>query len=188
MTPKFRNCAQGGRKEQKYGIYMWVSLMAEQIKNTLYISVQFSQSLSRVRLFVTPRTTKHQASLSITTPEVHSNPCPLSRWYYPPSHPLSSPSPPAFNLFQHQGLFQWVNSSHHVAKVLQFQLSTSVLPVNTQDWSPLGWTGWISLQFKGLSRVFSTPQFKSINSLVLSFLYSPTHTCIHDHWKNHSLD
>ena len=59
----------------------------------------------------------------------------------------------------------------------------SFLPKNTQDWSPLGWTGWIFSQSKGLSRVFSTPQFKSINSLVLSFLYSPTLTSIHDHWK-----
>ena len=65
--------------------------------------------------------------------------------------------------------------------------STSILPMNTQDWSPLGWTGWISLQSKGLSRVFSKSQFKSINS-ALSFLYSPTLTSIHDHWKNHSLD
>ena len=72
-----------------------------------------------------------------------------------PSHPLSPPSPPAPNPSQHHGLFQWVNSSHEVAKVLEFQLSASVLPVNTQDWSPLRWTGWISLQSKGLSRVFS---------------------------------
>ena len=72
-----------------------------------------------------------------------------------PSHPLSSPSPPAFNLSQHQGLFQWVSSLHQLAKVLEFQLQPSVLPMNTQDWSPLGWTGWISLQPKGLSRVFS---------------------------------
>ena len=71
-----------------------------------------------------------------------------------PSHPLSSPSPPAPNPSQHQGLFQWVNSSHEVAKVL-VSASASVLPMNTQDWSPLGWTGWISLQSKGLSGVFS---------------------------------
>ena len=55
-----------------------------------------------------------------------------------PSHPLSSPSPPAPNPSQHQGLFQWVNSSHEVAKVLGVSASASVLPVNTQDWSPLG--------------------------------------------------
>ena len=69
-----------------------------------------------------------------------------------PSHPLSSPSPPALSLSQHQDLFQWVSSSHQVAKV---SAATSVLPVNIQDWSPLRWTGWISLQSKGLSRVFS---------------------------------
>ena len=67
-----------------------------------------------------------------------------------PSHPLLSPSPPTSNLSQHQGLFQWVKSSHEVAKVLEFQL-----PMNTQNWSPLGWAGWTSLQYKGLSRVFS---------------------------------
>ena len=61
-----------------------------------------------------------------------------------PSHPLSSPSPPAPNPSQHQSLFQWVNSLHEVAKVLGFQ-----------GWSPSEWTGWISLQSKGLSRVFS---------------------------------
>ena len=72
-----------------------------------------------------------------------------------PSHPLSSPSPSAPNPSQHQGLFQWVSSLHQVAKVLEFQLQHQILPVNTQDWSPLGWTGWISLQSKGLSRVFS---------------------------------
>ena len=71
-----------------------------------------------------------------------------------PSHPLSSPSPPAFNLSQHQGIFQRVGSSHQVAKVLEFQLQHSVL-LNIQNWFPLGLTDWISLQSKGLSRVFS---------------------------------
>ena len=66
------------------------------------------------------------------------------------SHPLSSPFPPAPSPSQHQSLFQWVNSSHEVAKVLEL-----LLPKNTQNWSPLEWTGWISLQFKELSRVFS---------------------------------
>ena len=65
--------------------------------------------------------------------------------------------------------------------------STSVPPMNTQDWSPLEWTVWISLQSKGLSRVFSTT-VQSINSSALSFLHSPILTFIHDHWKNHSLD
>ena len=72
-----------------------------------------------------------------------------------PSHPLSSPSPTAFNLSQHQGLFKWVSYLHEVAKVLGVSASASVLPMNIQDWFPLGWTGWISLPSKGLSRVFS---------------------------------
>ena len=71
-----------------------------------------------------------------------------------PSHPLSSPSPPAFNLSQHQGLFQWVNSLHQVPKYWSFSFSVSPSN-NTQGWSPSEWTGWISLQSKGLSRVFS---------------------------------
>ena len=102
-----------------------------------------------------------------------------------PFHPLLSPSPPAPNPSQDQGLFQWVDSSMRWPWV---SASASVFQKNTQDWSPLGWTGWISLQSKGLSRVFSSTKFKSINSSALSFLHSPTLTSIHDHWKNHNLD
>ena len=71
-----------------------------------------------------------------------------------PSHPLSSPYPPAPSPSQHQGLFQWINSAWG-GQSIGVSASASVFPVNTQDWSPLGWTGWISLQSKGLSRVFS---------------------------------
>ena len=66
--------------------------------------------------------------------------------------------------------------------------STSVLPINTQDWSHLGWTGGSPCSPRDSQEFSPTPQFKSINSSVLSFLYSPTLTSIHDHWKNHSLD
>ena len=94
-----------------------------------------------------------------------------------PSHPLSSPSPPIFNLSQHQCLFKWVSSSHQVAKLLEFLLS--VLPRNTQDWSPLGWTGWISLQSKGLSRVFSNTTVQKhqfFGTQLSSQSNSPIHT------------
>ena len=124
------------------------------------------------------------------TPGVYPNSCPLSQGIQP-SHPLSSPSPPAFNLSQHQGLFQWVNSLHQVAKVLEFQLQHQSFQRKLQDWSPLEWTGCISVQPVPPrdSQVSSPiPQFKSINSLALSFLYSSTLTSIHDYWKNHSLD
>ena len=72
-----------------------------------------------------------------------------------PSHSLLSPSPLIFNLSQHQGLFKWVSFSHQEAKVLKFQPPASVLPTNIWDWFPLVLTGFISLQSKGLSRVFS---------------------------------
>ena len=71
-------------------------------------------------------------------------------------------------------------------KYCSFSL-VSVLSMNTQDWSPLGWTGWISLLSKELSRVFSNTTVQK-HSLALSFLCNPTLTSIHDHWKNHSLD
>ena len=105
-----------------------------------------------------------------------------------PSHPLSSPSPPATNPSQHQSLFQWVNSSHEVAKVLEFKFS--IIPSKEipglisfrMDWLDL-------LAVQGDSQESSpTPQFKSINSSALSLLHSPTLTSIHDHRKNHSLD
>ena len=71
-----------------------------------------------------------------------------------PSHPLSSPSPPVPNPSQHQSLFQWVNSLHEVAKALEFQPQHQSFQ-RTPNRSPLGWTGWISLQSKTLSRIFS---------------------------------
>ena len=106
-----------------------------------------------------------------------------------PSHPLSSLSPPAPNPSQHQSLFQWVTTSHEVAQSIGVSASASVLPMSTQDWSPLEWTGWVSLQSRGFSQESSpTSQFRSISSSVLSFLHSPTLTFIHEQWKNHSLD
>ena len=105
-----------------------------------------------------------------------------------PSHPLSSPSPPALNLSQHQGLFKWVSSSHQVAKLLEFQLQHQSF-----QWKPrtdLFWEGLVgsTCSPRDSQESSPTPQFKSINSSVLNFLYSPTLTSIHDHWKNHSLD
>ena len=105
-----------------------------------------------------------------------------------PSHPPSSPSPTAFNLFHHQGLFKWVSSSHQVAKVLEFQLQHQSFQ----------WTLRAYLLQDGLvgspcsprdsQESSPTPQFKSINSLVIRFLCSPSLTSIHDYWKNHSLN
>ena len=73
-----------------------------------------------------------------------------------PSHPLSSPSPPTFSLSQQQGLFPWVCPFHQVAKTLELQHQHQSFPMNIQGYFPLGWTGLISLQSTGLSRVFSS--------------------------------
>ena len=105
-----------------------------------------------------------------------------------PSHLLSSPSPPAFNLSQHQGLFKWVNSSQQVAKVLEFQLQHQSFQWTFK--TDLFWDGLVGSPCSpGDSQESSpAPQFKSINSSALGFLYSPTLTSIHDYWKNNSLD
>ena len=105
-----------------------------------------------------------------------------------PSHPLSSPSPPAPNPSQHQSLFKWVSSSHEVAKVLEFQL----------QYQSFQWIFMTYLFYDGLVGSPCSPrdsqessptlQFKSIKSSALSFYYSPTLTSIHDYWKNHSFD
>ena len=126
--------------------------------------------------------------LPVPTPEVHSNSCPSSRWYHPAISssvvPFSScpQSSPAWGSFQMSQLFTSGGQSIGVSA------SASFPPMNTQDWSPLGWTGWISLQSKGLSRVFSNTTVQKHHSSAFSFLYSPTLTSIHDHWKNHSLN
>ena len=103
-----------------------------------------------------------------------------------PSHPLLSPSPPAFNLSQHQDIFQWFSSLHQVAKVLEFQLQhQSFQWIFKTDFLQDGLVG-SPCSPRDSQESSPTPQFKSINSSVLSFLYSPTLTSIHDYWKNHS--
>ena len=72
-----------------------------------------------------------------------------------PSHPLMSPSPPAHKLSQYQGLFKWVSPLHQVTKVLEFQIQHQSFQRTPRTDLPVGWTGWIFLQSKGLSRVFS---------------------------------
>ena len=105
-----------------------------------------------------------------------------------PSHPLSSASPPAPNTSQHQSLFQSVKSSHEVAKVLVFQLlHHSFQRTARADLLQNGLVG-SPCSPRDSQESSPTPQFKSINSSVLSFLHSPTFTSIHDHRKNHSLD
>ena len=111
------------------------------------------QLLSSIWLFVTPWTAAHQASVSIVNSR-YSNSCPSSQWCHPTTSCSIIPFSSCLQSFLYQGLFKWVSSLHQEAKVLEFQFQP-VLPMNIQDWFLLWWTGWISLQSKGLSRVFS---------------------------------
>ena len=117
---------------------------------TLFSEFSSVQLLSRVRLFATPWTTAHQASLPITNSQSLLNPCPLSRWCHPTIWSSVIPffsclqSFPASESFPMSQLFASGGQSIGASS------SASVLPMNTQDWLPLGWTGWISLQSKGL--------------------------------------
>ena len=120
------------------------------------------------------------------SPGVCSNSCPLSQWCY-----LTISSSVASFSFYHQsfpasGSFPYL--SQFVASSGQnITASATALPMNIQDWFPLGLTGLIYLQSKGLSIESSpTPQFKSINPSVVSLPYGPTLTPVHDHRKNHS--
>ena len=155
----------------------------------LTTSVQFSsvQSFSRIRLFATPWIAARQASLS-TTNSLSSLRLTSIESVIPSSHlilcrPLLLPPsiPPSIRVFPESTLrMRW-------PKYWSFSFSV-FLPKKPQGWSPSEWTGWISLQSKKLSRVFSNNTVQNINSSVLSFLHSPTLTFIHDHRKNHSLD
>ena len=146
-----------------------------------FSSVQFSRSLR-------PHELQHaRPPCPSLTPRVHSNSRPSSWWCHPAipssvipffSCPQSLPASESFPMSQ---LFAWGGQSTGVS----FLPKASFLPKNTQGWSPLEWTGWISLQSKGLARVFSntTVQKHQFFGAQLSLKDSPTLTSIHDHWK-----
>ena len=92
-----------------------------------------------------------------------------------PSHLLSPPSPPALNLSQHWGLFQWTDSSHHAAKLFGASASASVLPMNSQNWFPLGLTTFISCCPRDTEESSPAPQSKA--SILWPCLWSSSHTC-----------
>ena len=144
-------------------------------------SVQFSRLV--VSDFLWPNELQYaRLPCPSPNPRVHPNPCALCWWYHPTISssviPFSScpQSIQASGSFQMSQLFAWGGWSIGVSAL------ASVLPMYTQDWSPLGWTGWISLQSKGLSRVFS-----NITAQKHQF-FGAQPSSIHDHWKNHNLD
>ena len=128
------------------------------LKSNCYSSLfhyQFIQSFSRVRLFATPWTAARQASCPSATPGVNSNSCPLSQWCHPTISSSVIPFSSRLQSFLASGSFPMSQFFASGGQSIGVSTSAPVFPMNTQDWSPLRWTGWISLQSKGLSRVFS---------------------------------
>ena len=156
---------------------------------TITVAAAVVQSLSHVWLFATPWTVARQDSLSFTISqsllETHVH------WVSDAiqhSHPLSSPSPFALNLSQHQCLFQWVGSLHQVAKVLELQLQHESFQWIFRVNFLYNWLIWSPCSPRDSQESSPIPQFKSINSSVLSLLCGSTLTSRHDYWKNHSFD
>ena len=166
--------------------YQQFSVLCYHLSSSI-LSVQFSHSV--VSDSLRPHESQHtRPPYPSPTPGVHPNSCPFSWWYHliiPFSViPFSScpQSLPASGSFPKSQLFTWGGQRTGVSA------STSVLPMNTQDWSPLGWIGWISLQSRGLSKVFSNTTAQKHKFSSTQLFCSPNLTSIHDYWKNHSFD
>ena len=133
--------------------FFWFLLLS------FYSSVQFSCSV--VSNSVWPHELQHARPPSPSpTPELHPNPCLLSQWCHPTISSSVVPFSSCPQSFPASGSFPMSQPLASGGQSIGVSASTSVLPMNTQDWSPLGWTGWISLQSKGLSRVFSNTTFQ----------------------------
>ena len=151
-----------------------------------FSSVQFSRSV--VSDSLRPHELQHaRPPCPSPTPRVHTNPCPLNQWCHPTisSSVVSSSCPqsfPASGSFPMSQLFASGGQSIRVSAL------ASVLPVNIQDWYPLGLTVWSPFSPRDLQESSPTPQFKSINSSALRLLYGLNLTSTHDYWKNHSFD
>ena len=136
-------------------VYLTTYRDSSQLLVSLFYSVQFSRSVMSNSL--QPHGLQHtRPPCPSPTPRVYSNSCPFSWWY----HPTISSSVILFfsclQSFPASGSFQMSQFFPSGGQSIRVSASASVLPMNIQDWFPLGWTGWISLQSKGLSRVFTT--------------------------------
>ena len=146
-------------------------------------SVQFSHQLCPTLCDSMNRSTPGPPPCPSPTPGVYSNSCPSSLWCHPTISFSVVPFSSHLQSFPASGSFQM--SQFFTSGGQSIGVSASVLPMNIQDWFPLGWTGWISLQSRGLSRVFSNTTVQFFGT---QLSLSPTLTSIHEYWKNHSFD
>ena len=150
-------------------------------------SVQFSHSVMSDSLWTRGR--KH-ASLPCPSPTsgACSNSCPSSRWCHPTISASVIPFSFCLQSFPASGSFQMSQFFASGGQIIGVSASASDLPMNIQDWFPLGWNGLTPCSPRDSQESSPTPQFKSISSSALRFLYGPSLTAIHDYWKNHSFD
>ena len=146
------------------------------------------QSLSCVRLFATPWTAAHQASMSIRTSRVYSDSSPSSWWYHPTISSFFFPFSSCLQSLPASGSFPVSQFFTSGSQSIGVSASASVLSMNIQDWIPFGWVVEYPCSPRDSQESSPTVQFKTINSSVCRFMYCPTLTSIHDYWKNHSLD
>ena len=164
---------------------MWVALGFE--RKGKQSSVQFSHSVTSNSL--RPHGLQHaRLPCPLPVPTACSNSCPSNKWCCPTISSSVVPFSSHLQSFPEKGSFQMSQFFTSSGQSIGVSASTSVLPMNIQYWFPLGLTGGSSCSRRD-SQVYSpTPQFNSINSSALSFLYSPTITSVHNYWKNHSFD
>ena len=152
--------------------YHGISFLFHSFYSVQFSSVHFSHSVMSYSLW--PHEPQHvKPPCPSPTPGVHPNPCPLCQWCHPTISSSVVPFSSCPQSFPASGSFPVSQLFTSGGISIRISASASVLPMNIQDWS-LGWTGWNSLQIKGLSRVFSNSTVLMFNSSVLSFLYSPT--------------
>ena len=153
----------------------------------MILSVQFSCSV--VSNSLQPHGLQHtRLPCPPSTSGACSNPCPSRQWCHPTILSLVIRFSSSLQSFPASGSFPVSQFSPSGGQSIGASASASILPMNIQDWFPLGLTGWISLQLRDSQEYSPTPQFQSLNSLVIGFLYSPTLISRYDYWKNHSFD
>ena len=149
-------------------------------------SVEFSRSF--LSGFLQPHEPQHtRPPCPSPTPGVYYNSCPLSQWCHPTISSFFLPFSSCLQSFPASESFPMNQFFATGGPIIGVSASTSVFTMNIQDWSPLGWTGWISLQSQGLWRVFSNTTVQKQHFLGAQ-LYGKTLTSIRDYWKNYSFD
>ena len=167
----------GSEKEWFQSFLMWKAKSSVQFSHSVMSDSQWLLGLQHARL-----------PCHSPTAGAYSDSCPSHWWCHPAISSSVIPFLSSLQNFPASGSFpvsQFFASGGHG---IGASASASILPMNIQGWFPLGWTGWISLRVQDSQKSSPTPQFKSINSSTLSFLYSSTLTSISDYWKNQSFD